>query len=461
MKIAKVIPIHKKKSRLEVSNYRPISLLSLVSKVLEKCVYVQVNEYLNTKNLIYDYQSGFRSGYSTETCLIYLTDYVRSKMSEGKYVGMCLLDVQKAFDSVNHNILCQKLEAMGIDSQWFKSYLSNRQQLVCIDDIESPLKQIPCGVPQGSLLGPLLYLCYSNDMATAISNKLLLYADDSVIIASDKDPEKLARGLSRDMKAVNSWLVDNKLTLHVGKTELILFGTGPQLKKATNFHVPYDDHNIMPSDTVNYLGATLDKYLSGEVMVDSIIKKATGRLKFLYRHSNFFNCKLRKDLCSTLIQCHIDYCSAAWYPGLSKKLKQKLQVVQNKMVRFILALPHRAHVGQEQLQSIKLLDIQNRSRQLRLKHVHNVFHSTAPSYLNQFFTKTATIHSHATRSNPMNYFVPHVKGQTSKSFFYNSILDWNSLPNNIKGIPNKPLFKKAVKSHLARCSEAHELADFV
>ena len=124
-------------------------------------------------HFIYQYQSGFRSGYSTETCLIYLTDFIKHQISQGNYVGMMLLDVQKAFDSVNHDILCDKLEAMGISSGWFRSYLLNRKQLVCIDGIKSSLQTITCGVPQGSLLGPLLYLCYSND--------------DSVIIAYDRN----------------------------------------------------------------------------------------------------------------------------------------------------------------------------------------------------------------------------------------------------------------------------------
>jgi hypothetical protein len=324
LKHAKVIPLFKKNSRLEVSNYRPISLLSITSKVLEKCVYVQVYDYLTSKNLIYQYQSGFRSGHSMDTCLIYLTDYIRSQLSERKYVGMCLLDVQKAFDSVNHTILCQKLETMGIDYAWFESYLSNRQQLVCIEGNKSDLKEVPCGVPQGSLLGPLLYLCYSNDMVTSVQNKLLLYADDSVIIASDSDPDVVAHSLSKDLKACNDWLIDNQLSLHPGKTELILFGTKRQLSKVDNFHIAFDNHIIKSVDTIKYLGATLDQHLSGEAMVDSIIKKATGRLKFLYRHSQYFNRKLRKDLCSSLIQCHLDYCSTAWFTGLTKKYQTQI-----------------------------------------------------------------------------------------------------------------------------------------
>lgn len=461
MKLAKVIPIFKKNSRLDVSNYRPISLLGTVSKVLEKCVYVQVQEYLNSKNLIYDYQSGFRSGYSTDTCLIYLTDYIRSQISEGKYVGMCLLDVQKAFDSVNHTILCHKLEAMGIDSSWFASYLSNRQQFVCIDGIESECREVPCGVPQGSLLGPLLYLCYSNDMVMAVNNKLLLYADDSVIIASDADPGIVADSLSFDMKSVNRWLVDNQLSLHVGKTELILFGSNKKLSKVDNFHVLYEDQTIKPSNSVKYLGASLDQHLSGEVMVDTIVKRATGRLKFLYRYSKYFNQKLRKDLCSSLIQCHLDYCSAAWYTGLTKKYQKKLQVLQNKMVRFILDMSPREHVGQANLQALKFLDMQNRARQLRLHHVHNIFYCTGPLYLHQFFTRTSAVHGYATRANAMNFYVPRVKGQTFKSFFYQSILDWNSLPCSIRLIQDKQAFKQALKNHLSQHAMTQEHAAYV
>ena len=213
-KHVRITPLYKKKSKLDVSNYRPVSVLNCVSKILEKCIYVQIDNYLTHKGLIYQYQSGFRSGFSTETCLIYLTDFIRSQVSEGKFVGMLLLDVQKAFDSVNHQILCRKLEAMGIDPSWFISYLSNRQQLVYIDGINSNVKQLSCGVPQGSLLGPLLYLCYSNDMETSVQNKLLLYADDSVIISSHKDPEVISHSLSADLKSCNDWLINNKLSLH-------------------------------------------------------------------------------------------------------------------------------------------------------------------------------------------------------------------------------------------------------
>lgn len=420
-----------------------------MSKILEKSIYVQLEHYLSSNKLIYQYQSGFRSGYSTDTCLIYLTDYIRSQLDKGNYVGMLLLDVQKAFDSVNHEVLFQKLEAMGIKTTWFRSFLGNRQQLVQVDGVKSDLMRISCGVPQGSLLGPILYLCYSNDMVMSVENKLLLYADDSVIVASDKDPSVVAHKLSLDLNLCNKWLINNHLSLHVGKTELILFGSRKKLKKASDFHVSYNEHTVRPSTSIKYLGVTLDQHLSGEVFADSLINKATGRLKFLYRYSSCFNQKLRKQLCSALLQCHLDYCCSSWYTGLSIYYKNKLQVFQNKMLRYIFNLSPRDHVGQNHFDAVKFLDVQSRARQLRLNHMFNIFNSLGPSYFNQFFTKVSDTHSYATRSSSWNFRIPRIGSYTKNSFFYQATHDWNNLPSHIKSINDKQTYKVAVKKHLA------------
>ena len=144
----------------------------------------------------------------------------------GNYTGLVLLDLQKAFDTVDHVILCKKLEAMGIASvDWFRSYLSNRTQLVSVNQVESDPLNVTCGVPQGSILGPLLFLCYVNDMASSVDCKLLLYADDSALIVSGKDTDFIANKLSHELESCRQWLVDNKLSLHLGKTECILFGS--------------------------------------------------------------------------------------------------------------------------------------------------------------------------------------------------------------------------------------------
>ena len=273
---------------------------------------------------------------------------------------MLLLDVQKAFDSVDHTILCKKLYAMGIDPSWFNSYLSNRKQTVCINGIFSDFLDITCGVPQGSLLGPLLYLCYSNDMEVSVSCKLLLYADDSVLIVSDRQPNVISNKLSRELSSCNQWLIDNKLSLHVGKTECIIFGSRRKLNRLNGFSVTYESNEIKGKKSVKYLGVVIDQCLSGDTMANSVISKTLGKLKFLYRYKSCLDQTLRKNLCMALLQCHLDYCSTTWYPTLSSKLKNKLQTTQNKIVRYILNFNHREHVGQTELDSLKFLN----------RHVH-------------------------------------------------------------------------------------------
>ena len=159
--------------------------MCIISKILEKAVYQQLESHLNKNNLLYEFQSGFRSAYSTDTCLIHLFDHIKSQTAKGLYTGMVMIDLQKAFDTVDHQILCSKLQAMGVPNvKWFQSYLTGRKQLVNVNGTESNLEDITCGVPQGSSLGPLLFLCYVNDMSISINSdcKLLLYADDSTII---------------------------------------------------------------------------------------------------------------------------------------------------------------------------------------------------------------------------------------------------------------------------------------
>ena len=155
MKYARVKPLYKKNSPLEVGNYRPVSILSIVSKVVEKGVYKQLINFLQENNLLYNLQSGFRQKYSTDTCLIYLLDYLRTN---GLYTGMITLDLQKTFDTADHDILCSKLKVMGVESvDWFYSYLSQRVQFVSVNNTMYESMNVTCGVPQGSILGPLLF----------------------------------------------------------------------------------------------------------------------------------------------------------------------------------------------------------------------------------------------------------------------------------------------------------------
>ena len=261
---------------------------------------------------------------------------------------MILLDLQKAFDTVDHTILLYKLKAMGISSsscQWFEAYLTNRTQVTDLGGTFSSRGNITCGVPQGSILGPLLFLIYVNDMATAVKCKLLLYADDSALLISGKDVLEIQSLLGGELESVSKWLVDNKLSLHLGKTESILFGSKKKLRKCSKLEVTCNGVKIESKSSVKYLGVDIDQSLSGEVTGGKVIKKVNSRLQFIYRKAQYLNTYCKKLLVSALIQCHLDYSCSSWYSSLTRKTKSRLQVCQNKMIRCILGLDSRAHIG--------------------------------------------------------------------------------------------------------------------
>lgn len=238
-KLARVVPLFKKGSRSEEGNYRPVSILPVLSKVFERIVFNQLNAYLCINNILYKYQSGFRPSFSTDTALTFLSDKIKLNMDKGLYTGLVLLDLQKAFDTVNHEILLKKLKAVGLREdtvQWFYSYISDRRQVVQIKDSISPSCKMSCGVPQGSILGPLLFSIYVNDMERAIDScELYLYADDSAVLVGGKNISEIESKLSNNMYSLKMWLEESKLSLHLGKTESILFGSKKNCVKLHNY----------------------------------------------------------------------------------------------------------------------------------------------------------------------------------------------------------------------------------
>ena len=181
-------------------------------------------------------------------------------------------------------------------------------------------------------------------------------------------------------------------------------------------------------------------------IINNIVKKACGRLKFLYRQRDCLNFKCRKLLCSGLIQCHFDYASAAWFTNISKKAPKQLQTTQNKIVRFIKNLPPRSHVGPVELSSIGYLDVENRAKCLRISNVYRILNGTNATYLSDHFTRVSEFHRYNTRGCMHKVVVPLVKGCASSSFFFMGIQDWNSLPNSTQAIGNINSFKSAIKN---------------
>ena len=266
--IAKLKPLFKKGSTTLPKNYRPISLLPLISKIIEKVIHDQTQAFLDENKILYRFQSGFRKNFSTDSCLSYLNNKIVTGFESGLYTGMILIDLRKAFDTIDHKILIEKMEFLGFSKNvilWFKSYLTNRIFKVNLNKTFSEPGKLLCGVPQGSILGPLLFLLYINDMPQAVQCELLLYADDTCLIFQHSDIREIERQLNKNFSSICDWFVDNKLSIHFGedKTKSILFSSKRKVKKASPINIQYNDIKIKQYSKVTYLGCILDETLSG------------------------------------------------------------------------------------------------------------------------------------------------------------------------------------------------------
>ena len=285
-------------------------------------------------------------------------------------------------------------------------------------------------------------------MPNSVNVTLFQYADDSALLVSGKQLPYVTATLTENLKQCHEWLVDNKLSMHPGKTELILFGSKSKLKKVKDFELDFEGHITKASTCVNYLGLNLDQNLSGENTVIHIVKKVNSRLRFMYRQASFFDTETKKILVSALVLPYFDYSISSWHSGLSRTLKSKLQLAQNRVIRFLLNYSSRTHLSQDDFRKANLLNLEDRAKQLRLNHMFNVYNNVCPLYMKKFFTRLSDMYTYNTRGNRHNYHVPIVNTVTKTTFFYNGIIDWNSLPVQLKVLENRSNFKKTVKNYL-------------
>ena len=276
LKTSKIIAIYKEGSKLECSNYRPISLLSNIDKILERLMYNRLYNFLEKKEIIFSLQFGFQQKYSTTHALIHLTDKIRTEIDKGNYVCGIFVDFQKAFDTVDHHILLKKLEYYGvreISNKWFASYLSNRKQFVSINGYKSNLADVKCGVPQGSILGPLLFLIYINELHAAIKySEVHHFAEDTNLLSFNSCVKSINKQVNYDLKNLSNWLKANKISLNVGKTELVLF-TSPKKQLVCDLKIKLNGKRHYETDSVKYLGIQIDKRLTWKQHINHVALK--------------------------------------------------------------------------------------------------------------------------------------------------------------------------------------------
>ena len=291
LKLVKVIPIHKGGSTQDVNNYRSISLLSIFDKIIEKLMHNRLYTFLEHHNILFHNQFGFRKNNSTVHTLVQITQMIKVSIDSGKYGCGIFIDLKKAFDTVNHEILLTKLEHYGIRGNmlhWFKSYLSNRKQYVSINGKSSLPLDISCGVPQGSVLGPLLFLLYINDLPNT-SNVLnfYLFADDTNLYYESNSLQELEKTINKELNKLYLWLNINRLSLNIDKTNYLIFHpyNKPMKKHMT---IKINKKAINEKVYIKYLGVLIDSTLNWKHQISNISKKISRAIGIMYKLRPFF-----------------------------------------------------------------------------------------------------------------------------------------------------------------------------
>ena len=313
LKTAKVVPIYKNGAKTEVSNYRPISLLSSFSKVYEKLMHKRILEFLDSNSSLFEYQYGFRPGRSCEHALLNAQNIILNSLSKKEVALLLLIDYSKAFDLVDHNILLHKLEHYGIRGaalNWFKTYLTNREQFVTITGHNSSPKVMQHGVPQGSILGPILFIIYINDLPN-ISNiaKFILYADDANIIITGQDIREVYDKLDNLSSELVSWVDHNGLVLNLKKTNYMVFS--PR-KISTYQDVYIAGTKIERKTEARFLGVIIDEKLNWSSHILAVKTKMARYIGLLYKLKKLLPLNARLNIFQSFVQSHLNYCSLVW-----------------------------------------------------------------------------------------------------------------------------------------------------
>ena len=403
LKLAKITPIFKKDNPHIADNYRPISLLPAISKVFEKVVYIQVYNYLVENNLLYESQYGFRKHHSTEFAALEITDKISSQLDQGKLPLAIYLDLSKAFDTIDHSILLDKLSYYGIKGNslnWFQSYLSNRKQYVDYNDSSSSLANVYTGVPQGSILGPLLFIIYMNDIAH-VTNKFhsILYADDTSLIEplctfnldiSNRSPV-LSDAINTELNLITDWLALNKLSLNAKKTKMMLFH---HRQRNISALIPKLYINGLRIDRVtefNFLGCVLDENLTWKSHIQKIACKIAVVIGTINRLKRFLPCDILKTIYNALIQPHINYGVLLWGKNNKRILK-----LQKWAVRAITCSKYNSHTDPI-FKKLNILKVDDIYKLTALKFYYKYNNNLLPKSFHGIFTSVMPSHAHDTR----------------------------------------------------------------
>ena len=447
-KEGKVTPLHKNGPKDDTNNYRPISVLPVLSKLLEKHVHDSLMFYLSSNNLLHSTQSGFRPNHSCETALLQMTNKCLGAINNNEMVGMVMIDFRKAFDLVDHTLLLKKLKYYKISEEtisWFSSYLLKRKQKVFVNNTLSDSEDIICGVPQGSILGPLLFLIFINDLPLNIDNVLTdLYADDTTLYCTGKLQTFIEKQLQAALHELSTWCKQNGMLINTAKTKVMLLTT-PQKRIHLNkdmllLTLNNEKLTVVSSDKI--LGIHVDNNLTWTDHTNAVAKKIASNLWLLSRIKEYLSIDQRVQFYKAYIQPHIDYCNSVW-GGTSQRNLDRIYRLQKRACKIILDYQYEnIAISMEEL---KILNIYERICLKKAKIMYKISFSLTPQYINEMFhlrPLNDTLQS-LRSSGTINYVLPKPNKELFKqSLIYSGPMIWNNLPDKLKHLETIDSFHK-------------------
>ena len=440
-KYNKVIPLHKKNSVLDKVNYRPVAILSPFSKVLEKIIFKQLYEYFSRNSLFHQNLHGYRRHRSTQTALLQMYDRWARAAGASRVGGVVLLDLSAAFDLVDPAILQEKLRIYGVQSEflaWIDSYLTKRHQGVWIDHILSEFLMTEVGVPQGSNLGPLLFLVYFNDLPHTLEGDTDTYADDTTMTVVGDNVEEIGRKLSEDCCRVSDWMKENKLKLNPAKTHILTVGTEQKLRTLpAPVQVVMDGHILQedPSKSEFLLGCYIEAGLKWTHHIQYLIKKLEMRLVGLSHLKYIAPYTVRKIVGNDIFSSVLTYCLPL-FGECGKGNLQNLQVLQNKAAQIVShSLPRTPRI--QMYKKLDWLTVNQLVKYHSLIAVFKIRKTKEPEYLSRFLCRDS-------RYGKIMFEKVQLKVAT-RSFIFRSSESWNSLPFAVKSCQKIGVFKSKLR----------------